>query len=239
MPNITQSTTIIFIILMSLALWAVMRIIKKYIPLLPRKEKTRELLRKQTTAFEIIIWLIYLSIIGPHLSDSNNIFNIIFLTTIICLIIIVSFLFLRDYFAGVIFRNNYNIEENDLIKYNDIIGRIKKIGLINVEIETTNNEIIYIPFYKIRNGIISKISDNEQNHNRSFSFIINSGNLSKDISSNITKMLLSFPTVSTQKLPNVNINHDINSQVIINVTFTSLDDNFDDEIIETIKNKFR
>lgn len=224
---------------MTLALWAIMRMIKKYIPLLPRKEKTRELLRKQTTAFEIVIWLIYLSIIGPHLNDANNTFNIIFLTTIICLIIIISLLFLKDYFAGIIFRNNYNIEENDIIKYNDTIGRIKKIGIINIEIETTNNETVYIPFYKIRNGIISKVSDNEQNHTRSFSFIISSGNLNKDISSSITKTLLSFPTVSTQKLPNVNINHDINSQIIINVTFTSLDDNFDDEIIETIKNKFR
>ena len=125
--NLTQ--TIIIIIVVTLILLLILRLLKYIFPLLPRKERTREWIKKNFVYAESFIWMIYLAIIIPYLHNTNIIFEIIAVSIILIVILLIGYYFGRDFFAGIVFKFAYKIKEGDFIQYKDTVGKVKKLGM--------------------------------------------------------------------------------------------------------------
>ena len=235
--NLTQ--TIIIIIVVTLILLLILRLLKYIFPLLPRKERTREWIKKNFVYTESIIWMIYIAIIIPYLHKTNIIFEIIAVSIILIAIILIGYYFGRDFFAGIVFKCAYKIKEGDFIQYKDTVGKVKKLGMQNIEMESDDNRLIFIPYTSAKRGILSKIFNNEQSLTCTFSFTINSPTVSKETISSIKTYLLSHPSVSTQYEPIIKFNQDEKMNTLVTVSFTTLDESMDDTIIENVKNKFK
>ena len=119
--NLTQ--TIIIIIVVTLILLLILKLLKYIFPLLPRKERTREWIKKNFVYAESIIWMIYIAIIIPYLHKTNIIFEIVAVSIILIVIILIGYYFGRDLFAGIVFKFAYKIKEGDFIQYNDTVGK--------------------------------------------------------------------------------------------------------------------
>ena len=235
-PN--SSLTIATIIVTTIILFILLRFFRSYFHLLPKKEKTREWIKKWTFFIELIIWLIYFAIITPIIYQTNTAFVIFYIIIVSCIILIYSYYFFRDYIAGIIFKLNYRIQIDDIIKIDNTIGRVRRLNSQHIVIESANNEIIYIPYSKIKNNFISKISTNEQSSICSFQISINSSEYNYNTLSAIKRFILTFPLVSTQSEPILNFIKAENSKTIIDISFISLDENKNEIIIESVKNKF-
>ena len=64
-----------------------------------------------------------------------------------------SWFALKDYFAGLILRIHDNYEEGQRFKVGDVEGTIRRLRLLDVEIERENGEKIQIPYNRISGEI--------------------------------------------------------------------------------------
>jgi small-conductance mechanosensitive channel len=98
-----------------------------------------------------ITYLIYFVAIIWALSElglSTMILSIIFIAIIV--IVIVSMIlafkdFLPNLFAGLFIYKKEFIKNGNWIKINGVEGKIKKIGLVETEVETKSKDVVYVP----------------------------------------------------------------------------------------------
>ena len=230
-----SSSHILVLILEALAIYVILRLLRKYSPLLPKKEKFRKLLKQRIHLFEIIVWLLFFI----HLI--NNLYSVpkIIIQSIVAGIVL-GFLwfYFKDYLVGVIFRINYNIEVDDFVTINNISGRVKNFKSKYIEIETSNGEIFFINYSDVNKSVISKKLDTEQSAVFSFTIKILSDNYTQNKISEIKKYALTFPSVSTQRAPNVRVTQNNGEYIELKISFVSLDEERNDIVMEAIREKF-
>jgi len=92
--------------------------------------------------FVAIIWAL------SELGLSTMVLSIIFIAIIV--IVIVSILlalkdFIPNFFAGLFIHRKEFIKKGNWIKINGVEGKIKKIGLVETEVQTKNKDVVYVP----------------------------------------------------------------------------------------------
>jgi len=199
-----SSISIFWLLILAILLYLLLKLLKKYLPVLPKKEKYRKLFNKQIQAFELIIWVLFISIFTNKILTTNFI-----ISSIIILLLLISVLFfgwfdIKNLVAGISFKlHNNNIKVNDSIKFNEITGIVKEFGKQNIEIETNNGEIYFIPYSKIKENVFCKLSNTEQSYLYEFQIKIATTKFNNNILFDIKKYILTFPSVSMTKEPNI------------------------------------
>lgn len=98
-----------------------------------------------------ITYLIYFVAIIWALSElglSTAILSVIFVAIIVVLIVSILLAlkdFIPNFFAGLFIYKKEFIKPGNWIKINGVEGKIKKIGLIETEVETKNKDVVYVP----------------------------------------------------------------------------------------------
>ncbi|MDR2084898.1 MAG: mechanosensitive ion channel [Bacteroidales bacterium] len=235
--NITSSS-IVLLIIEALALFIILKLIRKFLPLLPKKEKFRKLLRKHTQIFEIIAWVLFLIHVINKLNNKHLVTQIIIISLLAAAILYFLWFYFRDYINGLIFRTNYNIYLDDYITVNNVSGRVKSFKNKYIELESKNGDIFYVNYSNLMKGVISRRADTEQSSVFSFSIKIFSENYSVNKISEIKKYLLTFPSVSTNKAPVIKVANNTDKHIELNISFVSLDEERNDIVMEAVRDKF-
>jgi small-conductance mechanosensitive channel len=230
---------VIVLLILAALLFLLLRLIRRYLPILPKKEKNRALLRKQTQIIEIAVWVLFICFVIPELTQRNVVFLLLVIFLLIGFIVFYHAYYVKDYVAGVVFRMGHHIDIDDVVTFAGIIGRVKKFNNQNIEIETNSGEIYYIPYSQIKKGIISKLSNTEQSYMFTFTLRMNVADCDVNKVAEIKQYLLTFPSVSTAKPPIVKYAKLEKGVVSLEVSFISLDDERNDIIVESVRNKFK
>ncbi|MDL2240086.1 mechanosensitive ion channel [Bacteroidales bacterium OttesenSCG-928-K22] len=231
-----NSSSIIILILEAILLFFVLRMAVKFLPLLPKKEKIRRLLKKHTQIIEIVVWIIFLIHVITKISNIYIQYTII--AALACIILCFLWYYLKDRIIGIIFKTNYNIDIDDYITLNEISGRIKGIKGKYIEVESKNGDIYFINYSDLNKGIFSKQADTEQSSIFSFTIKISTDNYNANKLAEIKKYILTFPSVSTKKAPNIKVAHTNNKHVELTISFISLDEERNDAVMEAVRGKF-
>lgn len=175
--------------------------------LFKRKFPGRRMLKSQLDRFlpivEIAVWLIFVSWSIIYFLNDQTWGAVFLLTLCTVLMIIISWVAMKDVFAGVILRLDNSFNLNEWVKINEVSGKITKLGYRTFELETGSGEMVSIPYSRISGEIRSKPNVSEKIKSHSFSI-----NLPKTHSIDETAKALRFalanaPWSSLKKLPTV------------------------------------
>ena len=191
------------LVLPAMVILAVFMILK----LFNRKFQGRRFLKSKLERFlpiiEIVVWLIFISWVVIYFLN-NPMWRAIFLLTLCAvLLVIISWVAMKDIFAGIILRLDSSFNLNEWIKINDIDGKIVKLGYRTFELETGTGEMVSIPYSRVSGEIRTKPSVSEKIKSHSFSVNVPKTHAIDETAKKLRFTLANAPWSSLKKLPTV------------------------------------
>jgi hypothetical protein len=105
---------------------------------------------------EFLIWITYIFQSGNFLFHGKFFYQYLVYGLILILLIFLTWFFLLDIFAGVLFRIRYSLALGTFIHAGNISGQIKSYGLTSVLLLTNEGLIQNIPYSKIISEVITE-----------------------------------------------------------------------------------
>ena len=134
-------------------IFAVFRILHRY--MLPFVSSRR--LRKKAAIIllrsEVLAWGLYSLLVLYQLMWAN-----LWLTLALLVVVGISgFYFLRDFLTGLVFRLENRFAVGDRVRVHDHVGQINHLGVQNLQLQTQEEELIYIPYSTIVRKEVAKL----------------------------------------------------------------------------------
>lgn len=175
-------------------IWVTFKLLSDYItPYLKAKYKIK---RANLFVYRLktITWSVYVLFCFYQLITSHLIIGVA-LTVFVAL---VGFNFWKDFFTGIYLKFSGNLNTNDKITINQLNGKVIKFNTRNIQIETVNDEILFIPYRQfLDNAVSKKISKGEM---RSKKIILNlPQNYADNTVKHIEKLVFLCPWVYSHK----------------------------------------
>lgn len=154
--NIINIVTALLILLLGLL---IAKIISNILKKLLKEVEINNIIKEQfklnfnlsqliTSIIKYFIYAITIILVLNQLGVSKKTLQITFLIIVILAVIFTVLAFkdwLPNLISGILILKNKNIKPGYQIKINNIKGTIKKVNLIETQIETNNKELIFIP----------------------------------------------------------------------------------------------
>jgi len=224
---------------LTLIIFVFFRIVNFLYPFIISKNK-RNIGKKTLIITEIITWFVFLIGAIQFLMGKNQIFALgIFILLIFTLSWIIWY-YLRDIFAGFFFKINNSFPDKKQITFENNKGKIIQKQLKHLEIETNNNEKIFIPYTKLLNGIFSISEEQNENLNYNNTFIIEVKKTEpiKDTIQKIQTAILQLPWISLKNEPKILPISETKEFLKLEITFFSVNNDYIFKIRNHIQNKF-
>ena len=175
------------------------------VKLLNRKIESRRFLKSRLERFlpifEVITWLTFGSWVIIYFLEDQTWRDIFLLTLCAALLIIISWIAIRDIFAGIILRLDSSFNLNEWVKIKDLSGKIVKLGYRTFELETGAGEMVSIPYSRISGEIRTKPNVSEKVKGHSFVIELSKNRPIEETANKIKFTLANAPWSSLKKLP--------------------------------------
>ncbi len=149
--------------------------------------------------FGFLIWSIG-QLIRNELWSSVGVLLIIFLV-----VVVLFWLLIRDYLAGIILRMDGSLKPNDWIRIKEIEGKITNLGSRIMEVTTASGETINIPYSVISGEISAKPNPAEKLINHSFSLKITKNADAENVIAQLREGILLAPWSSIIRTPEIKL----------------------------------
>ncbi len=215
------SGTVLFMLFVWAAgIFIVFRLAKKYIPLVAGKKVRKETLLFYFSVAEAIVWGGFFVLASTVLIKKSLFVGIAFLIFVLVLGLLVIFLYFRDYISGLVVKMERNIAEGDYVYGKEFEGRIRKLNVRNVEIETEDAEITVVPYYKFLQDVVrirKPGSDGLQSY--SFVFEVDNDKIAdfQAFKSELLRFLISLPWVKANPVPDIIMESENENKVRVTV----------------------
>ena len=177
------------------------------VKLFNRRFRGRRFLKSRLERFlpivEIVVWLVFISWAVIYFLNNPTSRAIFLLTLCAALLIIISWVAMRDIFAGIILRLDSSFNLNEWIKIKDIDGKIVKLGYRTFELETGTGEMVNIPYSRVSGEIRTKPSVSEKIKSHAFSVNLPKTYPIDETAKELKFTLANAPWSSLKKLPTV------------------------------------
>lgn len=175
--------------------------------LLNRKFPGRKFMKSKLERFlpiiEIVVWLIFTSWVVIYFLKNPTWRAIFLLTLCTVLLVIISWVAMKDIFAGIILRLDSSFNLSEWIKIKDINGKIVKLGYRTFELETGTGEMVSIPYSRVSGEIRTKPSVSEKIKSHSFSINLPKNDAIDETIKKLKFTLANAPWSSLKRLPTV------------------------------------
>ena len=104
--------------------------------------------------FTLIITIIIVGIYS--IFNDQPVLIIILISILFTILIWASRFAIKDFVCGIILKTEEPYQVNDHIRINDIEGRVSKAGLRSLQITTSDNQLIRIPYSRISETLFAK-----------------------------------------------------------------------------------
>ena len=179
-------------------------------------------LEKFLPVIEVVVWLIFASWVVIYFLKNPTWRAIFLLTLCAALLIIISWVAMRDIFAGIILRLDSSFNLNEWIKIKDIEGKIVKLGYRTFELETGTGEMVSIPYSRVSDQIRTKPGVSEKIKSHSFSVNLPKTYAIDDIIKKLRFTLANAPWSSLKKLPTVKFIKETNDRYQFEIIIYSM-----------------
>lgn len=188
-----------------LLIFLVFRLLRFAFPYILVREKLRKQVMKYFPVVELITWMLYLSWFVFRFYEAEEIFVVVTLALLLVLLFWISRYWIRDLVAGVIFRSSTRLKSGDNLQFDEMEGTIRKFGSYSVELETRDNQLVYIPYSKLVDTI--HIKSERTGHSQGYTFELECSSRKEipQLIRSIRTIILATPWVSVTRMPVIHL----------------------------------
>ncbi len=147
---------IIIVILAATLIFMGVKIINLGLKYLLNRYPRMNILRTIFLFTEALVWLIFVFQATNYLFDEKFYYTYLVTGLIFIVLGLLTWFFIRDIFAGFIFRIKYNLKTGAYISAGKLNGQIKSQQLTSVKLKTDDGLTLYIPYTKLINEVITE-----------------------------------------------------------------------------------
>jgi hypothetical protein len=159
---------------------------------------------------QIITWFVYTLFCFYQLVSSSLTIGLV-LTIFIA---VIGFNFWKDFFAGVYLKFSGNLNTNDYISINRLKGKLLKFNARNIQIETENDEIMYVPYRQFLENEVSKKLNKGELRSKKIVLNLSDDNPNNNLSK-IKQIVVLCPWVNSHKPIKVEKNNNNSFEVTV------------------------
>jgi small-conductance mechanosensitive channel len=198
-----SQSALVKILLYGIILFAVLRAIHRAISMPRIKKLIGFRLSRFFPFIEAIIWILFLIWASQQFFTEKPIYNVFLAGAVVVVIVWASWFALKDVIAGIILRAEDAYETNQIIKLNNLEGKVRKLGYRSLGIETETGEYVKIPYSQIA-GQLRVLSDPQQaTHSHRFTITVPKSCSLDETARQLRLLALSAPWSSPKKEPQV------------------------------------
>lgn len=216
---------IIIVVLIGIIIYVLLKILNTvYIYINKKYTKwTRKL--NFIPALEFITWLIFIFWSIDYLFKNKMYYQYLVISIVIIVVVFLAWFVVKDFIAGIVFKVQNDLQENNNIQFGKIAGTIKSQHLTHMKIETSTGQLIKIPYSRLNQEVISEISDSITYEEFKFKVTTNKTLSKQDTEENIRFLVINSPWSNFNKSPVIKLISDNEN------TFTF------DILVNTLNNK--
>jgi hypothetical protein len=147
---------IIIVILAALLVYFGIRIVRLGLKYLLNRYHRLDFLGNIMIVAEFLIWLIFVFQSTNFLFREMFYYQYLVISLILIFVGFLTWFFIRDIFAGFIFRIRYSLKTGAYISAGNISGQIKSQRLASIKLITNDGLILNIPYTRIINEVITE-----------------------------------------------------------------------------------
>ena len=230
---------IYWILLFAVAGFILLYIIKQYLPLVLRKERSKKVFRYIIPVLEAVFWIFIFYEAIPAFYHKHYLLGILIFTIALGAMVWFFWFRLRDYTAGLICRLSKNLHLNDRINIDGTTGKITGFKAAYLELESESGDTILMPYGLVtgRKVIKQQISDRRQNY--IFEIIIPAKEDPRLQIRSIRRFIISQPWSSLSKDPQIRFIKTEKENNRYEITVYTPDSSYAEKIRIQLEEKFR
>ena len=143
----------------AIALYVILRFVCTYFPVVVGKRGIRKIFLKGYPVAQMIIWFAFAFWALKHLYFGMVGYPILIGSSIILLVGLFGWYFLRDFISGIILRAENAFETGQQIRTSEVAGTIKTLGYRSMGIITCEGELVKIPYTLLNSQKFVKPAD--------------------------------------------------------------------------------
>ncbi len=187
---------------------------------------------------EIMTWFAYLSE-GVNLFAQKNLFFSGLCGFILLLgIVWISWFILKDFIAGLFLKMNQDIKLNEIIEFDNISGKVIKIGSRDVELEIDGSNTINIPFNQFFIKRIIHTGTSEHCAKANFVLKLNKNLNAIEALDNIKVFIYQLPWTSSTHEQDVTIEKMDKEGTLIKICALLFDQKYMDKFEQILRERF-
>jgi len=189
-PEKVSTLTYINLLILGLVLISIFFVVRKFVIPLIKRRKVRDSFRLIIPIVEAVIAIIFGIISIFYLVIPYPLFGLIFFGIFVA----ATWEFLKDYFAGLLFRFSANsFRPGQRIKIDKQSGMVKQLRRLAMEIEVENGEVLLMPYGQMANSSFIRESQSEKIMSYAFELQIPEKMDDPDIKDHLRSKILNLP----------------------------------------------
>lgn len=241
MSELDNNWQIIFInfVLLGVILLLFFRIFNFGLPWMIKNLDKRSLIKRRVPVVEIAVWFIFLSWFTFRFASNLEVYAIIVAAILFILLFWFAKFYLREIIAGIIFKTSGRYKTGDMIRLNRISGKIFRMGMDALELESSEGFNIFIPYSKLVGGpILTRVESAEQGSGYNFTLITEPKDNIKIFEKEMQSFVLTLPWANIEKPVQISFKTLKDSNMVFEVTLFLLDKSYLAKAEGLIRKKF-
>ncbi|MBX2844135.1 MAG: mechanosensitive ion channel [Flammeovirgaceae bacterium] len=187
---------------------------------------------------QFILLVGYLFWVFNYTMGSKSFYPYLNFTLILILAFFISWFLIKDYIAGFIFRLQNDLKLDQVIQTDEISGKIIRFGNTFLKVETIAGDIAMIPYSRISNRIITKVSKSESADHLKIMLKTKKQLSKEEISREIRIFILNSPWSSFKKPPGISFKEETPKNYLFEITVHSILKKHTNYLEEGLREKF-
>lgn len=199
----------------------VLRLFLKGLKILQVRYNTHLAYQRFFPVLEMLVWISFIYWSLEQIFPERLYFTIFFITISVIGMLWIGWYAARDYIAGIILRTQDVYEIGHQLAIGDIVGKILKLGYLNVELQKEDGIILKVPYSKITGNVHFNKDENKLISTYKFPLKIPAGAMLKGAAEKINKMILNSPWHAAHISPQINKISEINGIVHLEIVVST------------------
>lgn len=140
----------------AVTLYLALRFVSTYFRVLTGKRKIRQVFLKVFPVVQMFLWMVYAFWAFDRLFYGMVAHPILIGSSIVLMVILFGWYFLRDFVSGIILKAENALETGQKIQTSEVSGTLKKLGYRTMEVVNSEGEHVKIPYSLLTNQKILK-----------------------------------------------------------------------------------
>lgn len=188
-PEKASTLTYLNLLILGVVLFSIFFLLRKMVIPLIKRRSIKDVFGQVLPVVEAVTAIIFSIVSIFYLVIPYPLLGLIFLAIIIG----GTWGFLKDYFAGLLFRFANNFRPGHRIKIENQSGMIKKLGRLAIEIEVENGEVLIMPYSQMANASLIRESQSENIYSYAFELEVPKKLMHPEIKHHLRSKILSLP----------------------------------------------